>query len=43
MTENYEPYSNEINFLKEEINRILAKIKKKKQRKDRKMKKTKDY
>ena len=29
MTENYEPYSNEINFLKEESNRILAKIKKK--------------
>ena len=28
MTENYEPYSNEIDFLKEESNRILAKTKK---------------
>ena len=36
MTENYEPYSNEINFLKEEINRILAKIKKKNREKTEK-------
>ena len=36
MTENYEPYSNEINFLKEESNRILAKIKKKNREKTEK-------